>query len=117
MNRFALLLIALAMIAFGGYRQLQGASTAPEDRARCESLAREHHATAIALRDEMVARCDDPGTIALMDGMAAGDSAQEMAARIATANKAGHSAYLLDWGMIGCGIAFLIAALSRRRRA
>lgn len=118
MQKFILVIVGLALLGFGGYRQFAGSGVSAEDQARCEQLVRDNagdDAEALAL---LLPKCSDPGTVAKMDAQASGDDAQAAARRIAEANQGDLSAHLLDWAMIGAGLVLLAgAAVIGRRRA
>ncbi|MFD1882337.1 hypothetical protein [Paracoccus pacificus] len=118
MQKLLLVIIGLALLGFGGYRQFAGAGTSAADQARCEQLVRDQNgsdAEALAL---LLPKCSDVGMVAMMDAQTAGDDPQAAARRISAANQGDLIAHLLDWTMIGAGlVALAAAAVIARRRA
>lgn len=118
MKKLLLVIIGLALLGFGGYRQLAGSGVSAADQARCEEQVRAQSGTdgeALAL---LLPKCSDAGMVAMMDAQAAGDDAQGTARRIAAANQNDLTAHLIDWAMIGAGlVALAAAAVTGRRRA
>lgn len=118
MQKLLLVIIGLALLGFGGYRQFADAGVSAADQARCEELVRAQSgsdAEALAL---LLPKCSDPGMVAMMDAQASGDDAQAAARRISEANQGDLSAHLLDFLMIGAGlVALAAAAVLNRRRA
>ncbi|WP_312525358.1 hypothetical protein [Paracoccus sp. (in: a-proteobacteria)] len=118
MPKLLLVLVGLALLGFGGYRQFIDDGVSPQDQARCEQLLKAENsndAEALAL---LIPKCRDAGMVAMMDARATGQDANATASMIAAANQNDLSAHLLDWAMIGAGIALLAgAAVIGRRRS
>lgn len=116
MQKLLLVIIGVALLGFGGYRQFLGTSVSPRDQARCEELVRaqnQDNAEALAL---LLGKCGDVGMVAMMDAQASGDTAQVAAQRISAANQGDLGAHLMDWAMIGAGLVALTGATVVGRR-
>ena len=117
MQKLILLVVGLALLGFGGYRQFFSPAVSAADQTRCEQLVRSQNgdgAEALAL---LLPKCSDAGMVAMMDAQASGDDAQAAARRISAANEDDTNAHLLDWALIGAGLISLgAAAVSNRRR-
>ncbi|SED77543.1 hypothetical protein SAMN05519105_4603 [Rhodobacter sp. 24-YEA-8] len=116
MRKLLLVIIGLALLGFGGYRQFAGAGVSAADQARCEAQVRAQSgddAEALAL---LLPKCGDAGMVAMMDAQASGDDAQAAARRISQANQGDLTAHLVDWAMIGAGLVALAAAAAMNRR-
>lgn len=118
MKNVVLLLVGLVLVGLGGYRQFVQPAVSEADRIRCEGHVRvqnEGNAEALAT---LLPKCADPGMVAMMDAQASGSGAQAAAQSIAAANTAQSSAAMIDYALIGVGIALLLgAAMGRRRTA
>lgn len=117
MRQITFLILGLAMLGFGGYRQIFGRAVSPADQARCERLMREDSANTAEVLALLLSKCDEPGMVAMTDARSAGEDARASAGRIAAANQSDTSAHLLDWALIGGGIVALAGAALPRRRA
>lgn len=116
MNKLAYLLLAVALIGFGGYRQFAGSSVPAEDRARCEQIVRTENGDSQEALDILLPKCSDPGMVAMMDARANGASAQTAASSIAAANKTDIVSTLINCALIGAGIGALVAAVGAKRK-
>lgn len=117
-QKLLLVIIGLALLGFGGYRQFAGTGVTPADQARCEQLVRDQNANDAEALALLLPKCADVGMVAMMDAQASGDDAQAAARRISAANQGEVSAHLLDWALIGAGLVALAgAAVIGRRRA
>lgn len=118
--KFLLLVIAaVALIGFGGYRMMFGdAGVTPEARMACEASIRAEHAGDAESIRLLTEKCSDPGMVAMTAARASGASAQETAQLIANANQGDVTSHLLNMGAVGLGIGLLFAAVvGMRRRA
>lgn len=116
MQKLILVIIGLALLGFGGYRQFVSPAVSSVDQARCEQLVRSQNgdsADALAL---LLPKCSDAGMVAMMDAQASGDDAQAAARQISAANQGDTSAHLLDWALIGAGVVTLGAGATAGRR-
>lgn len=116
MQKIILVIIGLALLGFGGYRQFGQAGVSAADQARCEQLVRDQNGDDAETLALLLPKCGDVGMVAMMDGQAAGDDAQAAARRISEANQGDFKAHLVDWAMIGAGLAALIGAAGMGRR-
>lgn len=116
MKNLVLVVIGIALLAFGGYRQFAGSGVSAADQARCEQLVREQNGDSAEALELLLPKCNDPGMVAMIDSRAAGDDAQSAANRIASANQGEVGGGMVNWVLIGAGLAALAAAASLRRR-
>ncbi len=116
MRKLLLVIIGLALLGFGGYRQFAGAGVSAADQARCEEQVRAQSGTDAEALALLLPKCSDTGMVAMMDAQASGDDAQAAARRISQANQGDLTAHLVDWAMIGAGLAALAAAAALNRR-
>ena len=117
MQKIILIVLGLAMLGFGGYRQMFADAVPPADQARCAQQLRAESGNSAAAVALLLSKCSDPGMVAMTDARTGNESAQATAQRIAAANQADTSAHLLDWALIGGGLVALAGAavVSRRR--
>lgn len=118
MKKLLLVIIGLALLGLGGYRQFAGVGVSAADQARCEQQVRAQSGTDAEALALLLPKCSDVGMVAMMDAQASGDDAQAAARRISEANQGDLTAHLFDWAMIGAGlVALTAAAVMNRRRA
>ncbi|MDR7123507.1 hypothetical protein [Pseudotabrizicola sp. 4114] len=121
MKKLLLVIIGLALLGLGGYRQFTGAGVSAADQMRCEQQVRAQSGTDAEALALLLPNCSDVGIVAMMEAQASGDDPQATARRISEANQGDLTAHVLDWAMIGAGLAALAAAaaaaMSRRRAA
>lgn len=116
MQKIILLIVGLALLGFGGYRQVFGAAVSPADQARCEQLTRERSGDSAEALAALLPKCSEPGMVAMMEAEAAGEGAQAAAQRIASANQGDLGNHMLDWALIGAGLVLVAAAAVLGRR-
>lgn len=116
MNKIVYLVIAVAMIGFGAYRQFGGSGVSAEDQARCEQIIRDEYVDSQEAQDTMLPDCNEPGMVAMMDARAQGLDAQTAATNIANANGGGFISILINCALIGGGIGALGAAFGAGRK-
>ncbi len=118
MNKMIYLILAVALIGFGAYRQFAGSGVSTADQARCEEAVRAEHAGNQEALAALLPSCGDPGMVAMMDARANGASAETAAANIASANRNDILSTLINCALIGAGIgAFGAAFRTPRKRA
>lgn len=117
MPRILMIIVALALLGFGGWRQFGGSAVSAEDQARCEQIVRDRNPDNQEAQNALLSSCGDPGMVAMMDAQASGAGAQDAAASIAAVNQQDTTGTMVNYGMIGLGIALLIGGLLGRRRA
>ena len=106
-----------ACLAAGLYLQQAGGDFGTADRARCEANVVAAHGADVAVRNQLLPKCGEPGFIAMMDARAGNLSAQQTAIAIANANRSGLMNDLLGYALIGAGVGGLaIAGAGRFRR-
>lgn len=116
-QKILLVIIGLALLGFGGYRQFVESGVSPADQARCEQQVRDQNGQDAETLALLLPKCSDVGMVAMMDAQASGDDAQAAAARISAANQGDLTSHVLDWAMIGAGLVALAgAAMIARRR-
>jgi len=116
MRKVVLIVVGLALLGFGGYRQLFGSDVSSADQMRCEQLVRSQNGDSAEAIDLLLPKCSDAGMVAMMDAQASGDDAQAAALRISAANQVDTSAHMLDWALIGGGLAALAGGVVAGRR-
>lgn len=116
MQKLILVLVGIALLGFGGYRQFFSSAVSTADQTRCEQLVRAQNGDSAEALALLLPKCSDVGMVAMMDAQASGDGAQAAAARIASANQNDTSAHLLDWALIGAGVVALGAGAATGRR-
>lgn len=116
MKKLVLVIIGLALLGFGGYRQFSGSAVSSADQARCEQQVRSQNGDSAEALALLLPKCSDVGMVAMMDAQASGDDAQAAARRISAANQNDTSAHLLDWALIGAGVVALGAGVAPLRR-
>lgn len=114
MRQIVFFVLGLAMLGFGGFRQISGRAVGPADQTRCEREMQEESATTAEVLALLLSKCDAPGRVGLSDARSAAEGAQ---ARSAVVSQSDSLAHLTDWALIGGGIAALAGAALPRRRA
>lgn len=118
MRKLVLIVVGLALVGFGGYRQFFSSGVSSADQLRCEQIVRSQNGDSAEALDLLLPKCSDAGMVAMMDAQVSGDDAQAAARRISAANQGDTSAHMLDWALIGAGLAALAGgAIAGRRRA
>lgn len=117
MVRIFLLVVGLGLVGFGFYRQTMNAGVSAMDQARCEQIVRDSSGNSQEALDALLPKCSEPGMVAMMDAQASGVDAVSASQSIASANQGDVTAHLLDWFLIGAGLAALAgaAAIGRLR--
>lgn len=116
MRKVVLIVVGLALLGFGGYRQLLGSGVSSADQMRCEQLVRSQNGDSAEALDLLLPKCSEAGMVAMMDAQGSGDDAQAAALRISSANQGDASAHMLDWALIGAGLAALAGGVVAGRR-
>lgn len=116
MRKLVLVVVGLALLGFGGYRQFFSSAVSSADQMRCEQLVRSQNGESTEAIDLLLPKCSDAGMVAMMDAQASGDDAQAAARRISAANQDDTSAHMVDWALIGAGLVALGGAAVAGRR-
>lgn len=110
------ILVGAGLIGFGAWRQFATPQVSAADRARCESLVRAEAQGNSGVVDALLPKCADAGMVAMTDARAEGLGAQATAQRIAAANQADTKGTMINYALIGAGLALLLGGLLGRRR-
>ena len=116
MRTAILIVLGLALLGFGGYRQFFSAGVSAADQARCEELVRQRNGESAEALALLLPKCSDVGMVAMMDAQASGEGAEAAARRISAANQGDTGSHMLDWALIGGGVVALAAAATVGRR-
>ncbi|MBC9245335.1 hypothetical protein H4P12_01090 [Paracoccus sp. 11-3] len=110
------MLIAILLVGIGAYRQFGTSSVSAADQARCEQLVRDEYGSDAENANTMLANCNDPGMIAMMDARASGAGAEQAASSIAAANQTDLFSMMINYALIGAGIGALMVAFAPRKK-
>lgn len=104
------ILLGVALLGLGSWRQFVGVTASPADQARCEQIVAIDYADDPEALAIMQAKCDEPGIVAMMDARHAGTDIQDVAESIASANRYELIATLINMALIGAGIGVIAVA-------
>lgn len=116
MQKLVFIILGLALLGFGSYREFATPSVSDADRARCEQIVRDQNGGNAEVLDTLLPKCTDPGMVAMMDAQASGDDAQAAARRISAANQGDAKFNVLNWMLIGAGLGALAGGFQIGRR-
>lgn len=116
MKNIVLIALAVGFIAAGAYRMFATPAVSEADRARCVEIVTDRYGDSAETVAEFTAKCGEPGMVAMMDAQAANSDAQTAGQAIATANQGDLKSSLINWGLMGLGLGFLLSALGLGRR-
>ncbi len=116
MKKIVFILIAVCLVGLGSWRQFASQSVSAADQSRCEAIVKEAYAASPASIDALIGKCDEPGTVAMMDARKNNLGAEAAAQAVASANQQDILSILLNCALIGAGIGAAGAAVGAGRK-